>query len=74
MLNFCCNFVFYFLAIAPSFCEGSDIVGFDEVKKGIETESVILIDVCSREEVKSLGKIPGAFNFPGEYKIENSPL
>ena len=73
MLNFICRFVLYLLAFtASSICDGSDIVGFEDVKKGVEDQNIVLIDVRSREEVKSLGKIPGAYNFPGENSFELS--
>jgi len=59
-------FSFYLLALSPSFCGASnDTVDFKDVKKGLEKKNIVLIDVRSRREFKSLGKIPGAYNFPG---------
>jgi hypothetical protein len=41
-------------------------LSFDDVKDGLEANSLVLIDVRNRDEVQTLGKIPTSNNLPRE--------
>ena len=40
---------------------------FEAVKSGIDSKSIILIDVRNPGELQTDGKIPGSYNIPREY-------
>ena len=50
--------------VGLSSCQDLD---FDDVQKGLEDNSIVLIDVRNRDEVQTLGKIPTSHNLPCEY-------
>jgi 3-mercaptopyruvate sulfurtransferase SseA len=42
---------------------------YEDVKKGLEEHSFLLIDVRNPEELQKNGKIPGSINIPCKYFI-----
>jgi 3-mercaptopyruvate sulfurtransferase SseA len=42
---------------------------FSDVKQGLESNAILLIDVRNPEEVRTSGKIPGSHNIPRKLGI-----
>ena len=40
---------------------------YEDVKKGLEEHTFLLIDVRNPEELQTHGRIPGSFNIPCKY-------
>ena len=47
---------------------------FDDVQKGLEDNSIVLVDVRNRDEVQTLGKIPTSHNLPRELLLQTLPI
>ena len=59
--------------VGLSACRQQDF-DFDDVQKGLEDNSIVLIDVRNRDEVQTLGKIPTSKNLPRELLLQTLPI